>query len=230
MAGRSRQSQLFAFPSALVAAVVSGVGLASAFLYGFDMPIQARVLATATAALFCGIWFLPPHLERGRWRLARIVGWSLAVPGSVLILTAAMGDLPFAAIGKPAMAAALMLAATAATVAAGRNRGWRATGNWIFLGFLITAASCLWLGPAAELMADRPWVASAIVNVNPVTFLAVSVEYDYLLETWFYQRTAFGSLRYQYWPLNGFVVASVLVIIVASGDLLLRSRKTDPAR
>ena len=73
------------------------------------------------------------------------------------------------------------------------------------------------------------WIATLIVNLNPVSFLATAADYDYLLATWFYQRTAFGSLRYEFWPPAIFVI-SCLAIMLFSVIYLTVSNRRDVGR
>ena len=41
-------------------------------------------------------------------------------------------------------------------------------------------------------------LVNGIVALSPVSYVAGLVDYDYLREPWFYQRTAFGGLRFDY--------------------------------
>lgn len=78
----------------------------------------------------------------------------------------------------------------------------------------LTGSSVLWLGPAVELFVLGNGVIDSIVASNPLSYLSVAVEYDYLRNEWFYQHTPFGSLRFNY-PSYSLLTASYLGLAIA---------------
>ena len=73
----------------------------------------------------------------------------------------------------------------------------------------LAASGPLWLGPWAEYLGANQVVADTIIACNPLTFLAVLADYDYLRNQWFYAHTPFGGLRYSY---PGQVVSSTIYL------------------
>ncbi len=209
----------------IVAAAVFGATTACLSLGLFDVPVAAQGILVAAVALFAGVWFCPV-VDRGTGlRIATMIAWSLLVPLVVGTLTAALSDFPVSRFAAPGAAAVLMIGAASMTITLADNRGWQDTRTRLFLLLAVSASSCLWLGPAAELAAADPWVATLIVNLNPVSFLAAAAGYDYLLATWFYQRTAFGSLRYEFWPLAIFVISSLAIMLFSVIYLTVSNRR-----
>ena len=63
----------------------------------------------------------------------------------------------------------------------------------------------LWLGSIAEITGNHLVTTNLIVGANPLTALAVSLEFDYLRTNWFYQHSVLGSLRYEYYSWSSYV-------------------------
>jgi hypothetical protein len=212
-----------------VAAAVFGVFTACLALRVFDVPVAAQGILVAAVALFAAVWFCPVVARSAGMQITTMTAWSVLVPLVVGILTAAFSGFPVSRFAAPGTAAVLMIGAASMIITLADRRGWQDTRTRLLLLLAVSATSCLWLGPAAELAAAEPWIATLIVNLNPVSFLATAADYDYLLATWFYQRTAFGSLRYEFWPPAIFVI-SCLAIILFSVIYLTVSNRRDVGR
>jgi hypothetical protein len=78
----------------------------------------------------------------------------------------------------------------------GRNSGFAAP--TILLIALFVGSSILWLGPAVELWVLDSGFPDMIVAGNPLSYLSVALDYDYLRSDWFYRHSPFGSLRFSY--------------------------------
>lgn len=215
--------------AALLQGNVSGTLLGAATsvlaLTAFQVPAAAQGMLVAAIALFSGIWFCPVFIAGAVTRVSATIAWSVTLPLAIAAATAATTAIPLSRIAYPAGAAILILIAASLAIQWADTRGWREARTGLVLLFAISITSCVWLGPAAELAAARPWIASLIVNLNPASFLAVAAGHDYLLDTWLYQHAAFGSLRYQYWPLSLFVGLSLVVAATFAACLLLPVNK-----
>ncbi len=206
-------------------AAVFGATTACLSLHVFDVPVAAQGILVAAVALFAAVWFCPVIDRSTGMQIATMIAWSLLVPLVVGVLTAAVSDFPVSRFAAPGAAAVLMIGAASMIITLADRRGWQDTRTRLFLLLAISATSCLWLGPAAELAAAEPWIATLIVNLNPVSFLAAAAGYDYLLSTWLYQRTAFGSLRYEFWPLAIFVIPSLAIMLFSVIYLTVSNRR-----
>jgi hypothetical protein len=69
----------------------------------------------------------------------------------------------------------------------------------------------LWLGSVAEITGNQLVTTNLIVGANPLTALAVSLDFDYLRSNWFYQHSVLGSLRYEYYSWSSYVLILILV-------------------
>jgi hypothetical protein len=208
-----------------VAGTLLGASAALLALAVLDIPIAAQGMQVAAIALLSGIWFCPNITAPAAMRVAASVVWSIALPLTIAAVTAAATAITISHIALPVAAAILTLLVASLMVALADAHGWREARTGLVLLLAISMTSCLWLGPAAELAAAKPWMASLIVNLNPATFLAVADGHDYLLDTWLYQHAAFGSLRYQYWPLSLFVGLNLVAALTIAACLLLPVNK-----
>lgn len=95
----------------------------------------------------------------------------------------------------------------------------------VLCGFAALCYLPLWLGPWMEWLAGRDpaWV-DAVLWACPAAHLAGLFDYDVLREQWFYQRTPFGMLRYDY-PGK----ASARALLSALAILMAPARGAGPA-
>ncbi len=204
-----------------VSGTLLGASAAVLVLTIFNVPAAAQGMLVAAIALLSGIWLCPAFVAGAVMRISATIAWSVTLPLAIAAATTVVTTIPLSRIAYPGGAAILILIAASLAIQWADTRGWREARTGLVLLFAISITSCVWLGPAAELAAARPWVASLIVNLNPASFLAVAAGHDYLLDTWLYQHTAFGSLRYEYWPLSMFAGLSLLVAATFAAFLLL---------
>ncbi len=69
---------------------------------------------------------------------------------------------------------------------------------WVMLGTFLSATSPLWLAPLLDqLQIARPLI-DLLIGLNPLTWLAVLAEQDYLRSEWFYRNSPLGGMRYDY--------------------------------
>ena len=68
----------------------------------------------------------------------------------------------------------------------------------VVLFTLLNGSSILWLGPPAELFALGDGLLNTIIASNPLSYLSVAAEYDFLRSDWFYRHSPFGSLHFTY--------------------------------
>jgi RsiW-degrading membrane proteinase PrsW (M82 family) len=70
----------------------------------------------------------------------------------------------------------------------------------------------IWLGPLAELSGNPPTMTNMIVGMSPFSVIATSMDFDYLRTSWFYQHSALGSLRYEYFSWSNYVLLLIALI------------------
>jgi len=96
------------------------------------------------------------------------------------------------------------------------NRTERAR-QFVVIGLATLFALPIWLGPIAEATGNPMWLTNLIVAASPLSAFAAALDLDVLRTNWFYQHSALGSLRYEYFSWLGYVaVLGVLVIVIAA--------------
>ena len=96
------------------------------------------------------------------------------------------------------------------------NRAERAR-QFVVIGLAALFALPIWLGPLAETAGNPMLLTNWIVAVSPLSALAVALDLDVLRTNWFYQHSALGSLRYEYFSWLGYVaVLGILSIVIAA--------------
>ena len=68
----------------------------------------------------------------------------------------------------------------------------------VVLFMLLNGTSTLWLGPPAELFVLGDGLLNTIIAINPLSYLSVAAEFDFLRSDWFYRHSPFGSLHFTY--------------------------------
>jgi hypothetical protein len=172
-----------------------------------DLPGSARlVLVSAVIALLSPL-FWPGRAATARATAWRVVNWSLAVALLAVVASLGAGHLRHVATTGALL---LLICATTLGIAtrlesflARRGAGAetaRGVSAWLATALLaITAATPLWLGPAAELAsAGRPRAIQAVVAVSPLVHIAVASGNDLLRNQWFYQHSNLAGLRFDY--------------------------------
>ena len=87
----------------------------------------------------------------------------------------------------------------------------------LFLGICTTAP--LWLGPLVEQFANNQRYIDLSIAISPLSYLAVTIDYDYLRSDWFYRSTPYGGLRYNYptmttyTTINATISAALLLMV-----------------
>ena len=91
-----------------------------------------------------------------------------------------------------------------------------------FFAIAMITSIPLWLGSIAEITGNQLMTTNLIVGANPLTALAVALDFDYLRTNWFYQHSVLGSLRYEYYSWSSYV----LILILITGALAFRATGT----
>lgn len=74
---------------------------------------------------------------------------------------------------------------------------------WLLLAVSTLATSPVW---AAPLLENHTWpqtLLDSVVAINPITYLALLADWDWLRQDWLYRHSPLGSLRYGYPSING---------------------------
>lgn len=186
-----------------------------------DLPASAAILTIAAVGQLSAISLATPN------SVSHLLVWS-AVSGTITGLCAvilcrawAMPAVPGAATLASLTLAGALVTFTFATLAAlGARFVQPMIARTAVLAILAAMTLApVWLGPAAEWSTDQT-IADAAVAISPLTYLAGTVDYDYLRSLWFYEHSAIGSLRFAYpnpvaatlaWLLGSMAVAAVYV-------------------
>ncbi|MGH0033638.1 MAG: hypothetical protein ACQGVK_01280 [Myxococcota bacterium] len=189
----------------------------------------ARALWLSAAAVLAGL-LLAPGLSRAAEELAEteepgppwrgVVVWSAllgAGSGAWVVGDAWVGGTLPSSVAGPVLGLALGVALTLFALG-GMNAGLaRLSGDpfrarvWVLSLLGLSASGPLWLGPLAERLGTWPGVATAIVAMSPISYLAVLADTDYLRGEWFYAHSALGSLRFDY---PGALTASAVYLLL----------------
>jgi hypothetical protein len=155
---------------------------------GGQLLVDAVCLTLAATLLLSAL----PWGER-RWQLPL---WAVSTVLSAWLILSRHGE------PVPAMApigVGLIVFLTGGLKALLSRRVEPETGHLCALSVLfVSGAAPLWLGPAAEMLTDRPGFVTAVVAISPLSYLSVLIETDYLRYDWFYMNSVIGGLRYQY--------------------------------
>ena len=96
------------------------------------------------------------------------------------------------------------------------NRAERAR-QFVVIGLAALFALPIWLGPLAETAGNPMLLTNLIVAASPLSALAVALDLDVLRTNWFYQHSALGSLRYEYFSWLGYVaVLGIFSIVIGA--------------
>ena len=174
-----------------------------------DLPAQPGrdellMLILASAACMTGVLFAP---------FARLAVNSALV---TLLFVAAVFALPHVTLQwlpllRLSATLYLVTAAALSVLLLFPNRTERAR-QFVVVGLASLFALPIWLGPITEAAGNPMLLTNLMVAVSPLSALAVALDLDVLRTNWFYQHSALGSLRYEYFPWLGY--AAVLGIIV----------------
>ena len=209
-----------------VAALTAGAGLL--FNLAADTPPQRASLvvhgiAAVTAAMLCarGRFLAFPHPFAGP------VAWPVFV-GAIAVTVAAPSAPPGSvswALGLSATVAALSFFIDRLTAFLGALKPCRRDAPFVVMVlFALAATAPIWFGPLAEASGGTAF-ANLVVGTSPLTHLSVAVDYDYLRSQWFYARTSFGGLRYDYPE----VAVSCMLYAILGGSFWLAERAASVA-
>jgi hypothetical protein len=192
--------------------VASAVALAALGATAPELQSSARlVLVTATTGLIAPLFW--PGVAATPLRTAmRVVAWSCAVTAVAAAGVLASGGPARLNPTRTVTACAMLLLILLATHAAAawiealmRKRTPDADaareigGRVAAIALALLGSLPLWLGPAAELLADRQaWIVDAVVGASPLTHLAVASGNDLLRNQWLYQRSNLAVLQFAY--------------------------------
>ncbi len=96
------------------------------------------------------------------------------------------------------------------------NRAERAR-QFVVIGLAALFGLPIWLGPIAETAGNPMLLTNLIVAASPLSALAVALDLDVLRTNWFYQHSALGSLRYEYFSWLGYVaVLGIFSIVIGA--------------
>ena len=96
------------------------------------------------------------------------------------------------------------------------NRAERAR-HFVVIGLAALFGLPIWLGPIAETAGNPMLLTNLIVAASPLSALAVALDLDVLRTNWFYQHSALGSLRYEYFSWLGYVaVLGIFSIVIGA--------------
>jgi hypothetical protein len=187
-----------------------------------DVPASVALLVCTGSAILLALLLLPAALKRSPAHSATpaVLGWSFTTAVvAALLCVRRLGDIPQAAnlfaIGASAFMAVLMFGALVALLRRGCRNTARAHGA-VVTAILLATSAPLWLGPLLAWSRPSVLLTDAVVNVSPISHLAVMFRYDFLRSVWFYQHTPFPGLRYDY-----FSATSVCLVYVATAAALL---------
>ncbi len=192
--------------------VLAGTAIVVALALGIaapdTSPATRLLLAVAAPVLLVPLFFVEvAHTSAAL--AAGIVGWIVAtlLLGVVAVLC---GARPATAQLAPLLMVALGIVVVTRLAASAVSRMLQAAGldepvacewaRWLSAALLwMLATAPLWLGPLAALgAAAGPERASAIVAASPLVHLGVAAGQDLLRTQWWYARTSFGSLQFDY--------------------------------
>jgi len=109
----------------------------------------------------------------------------------------------------------LVIAAALSVLQLFPNQAERAR-QFVVIGLATLFALPIWLGPIAEAAGNPMWLTNWIVAASPLSAFAIALDLDVLRTNWFYQHSALGSLRYEYFSWLGYVaVLGILSIVIA---------------
>ena len=156
----------------------------------------AAALTFAVAGGLFAVVLMPVTAEnlRGMRNLllwALLAGWACALPALL-----ASGLTRSLAIGGTLLLFIIAFGTLKHWISAHTNEATATA--WILLILLTLAAAPLYLGGLAEHHSQRGWLVNTIVNMSPVSHLAVALDVDYLRSNWFYSHSRLGSLRFDY--------------------------------
>jgi len=178
---------------------------------------ELLMLSLASAACLTGVLFAPLRTISTKTPFIALAFNSALV---TLLFVAAVFALPHIAIQwlpllRLSVTLFLVIATALSVLSLFPNRTER-TRQFVVIGLATLFALPIWLGPVAEAAGNPMWLTNLIVAVSPLSALAVALDLDVLRTNWFYQHSALGSLRYEYFSWLGYVAVLGTLIIVAA--------------
>jgi len=179
---------------------------------------ELLMLSLASAACLTGMLFAPLRTISARTSFIALVTNSALV---VLLFVAAVFALPHITIQwlpllRLSVTLFLVIASALSVLRLFPNRTERAQ-QFVVVGLAVLFGLPIWLGPIAEAAGNPMLLTNWIVAASPLSAFAVALDLDVLRTNWFYQHSALGSLRYEYFSWLGYVaVLGVLVIVIAA--------------
>lgn len=162
---------------------------------------KARLLTLTTAVILLGHLLRPSPAPASLTLTGSALWWSLVVAAAGMTImpltsTGAPNQISFVPLALAIFAISLVLQGLTQLIAACKPTA-PASALALMLAILCGAAP-LWLGPWAAAPDSGQAVTDGIVAISPLSYLAVTIDYDYLRSEWFYQHAPFGALRYHY--------------------------------
>jgi len=199
--------------------------LTEGILFGVEeIPGPALRLCYAASTVLVGYLIYPAYHGRRNIPPDSLLFWSIVTAGSFLFLAITRSGipadpLPLLSLALGTAVLTLFLSNTTLYLSLLLGDALRAQ-RTISTAILLTATAPLWMAPLAE---QLPAISSTIVNISPLTYLAVISDYDFLRSAWFYRHTPLGGLRYTYltpYLFTGIYLAMTLTLTLAHRTLL----------
>ncbi len=174
--------------------------LAEGILFGVDdIPVQALWLSYAASTVLVGYLVYPAPAGRHDAPLGPLLFQGVVTAGSFLFLVTVRSGVPADPLPLLQLALGICIlnlflgsvTLCLSYILDDRERARRT----VSATTLLASAAPLWLAPLVE---QVPAMTSAVVNISPLTYLAVISDYDFLRSAWFYRHTPLGGLRYNY--------------------------------
>ena len=179
---------------------------------------ELLMLSLASAACMTGVLFAPlPTISTRTPFIAIAVNSALVT----ILFAAAVFALPQITIQwlpllRLSVTLFLVIAAALSVLQLFPNQAERAR-QFVVIGLAALFALPIWLGPIVEATGNPMLLTNWIVAASPLSALAVALDLDVLRTNWFYQHSALGSLRYEYFSWLGYVaVLGILSIVIAA--------------
>jgi hypothetical protein len=182
-------------------------------LLPWDSAIGGMALLQYAVITTCCACLLAPSINN---RLLSCLIWGLAggvcfLTGALLSGTTAWQPLLGGMLGVAALVTMLALLSKLIECRTESEAFGKITGLMLFA----TAATLpLWLSPIAEIFNSHQGLIDGILVLSPLSHLAVLLQVDFLHSDWFYQNSAFGSLRFHYPAIWQF--ATLYLVLIAA--------------
>lgn len=191
---------------------------------------EPGLVAAAAVTLIC-VHLIAPFPDSPPWfsAYAPILQSFTATHIFLLACLVMPGDLVLESLPSLALAVAVLawFLASAATLFGYLFKNASAARLWVLLLAIIIGAVPLWLGRLFEAVPSlSPWV-DPLLAINPLAYLSVMTDWDFLRYEWFYRNTPWGSLHFSY-PAAGAATAAYLMLgLLCHGTIRLLRHTQD---